>query len=72
MKEQNWIDRFIYWFFEKLERYDCSKNRHRWVYTLSESGIVYRDDKDVPPELWKCMNCGVKKQDFLQAKEMIK
>ena len=53
--------RFIYWIVEKLSRYNCAKNRHRWGYTLSESGIVYMDDKNVPPELWHCLECQSKK-----------
>jgi len=61
MKPLNLFERFINWLDEKLARYDCTKGRHRWGYTLSESGIVYMDESKVPPELWRCHECGVKK-----------
>ena len=44
MKRLNIFERFIYWLDEKLARYDCDKGRHRWGYTLSESGIVYVEE----------------------------
>lgn len=64
MGKLNWIQRFFYWLLEKLARYDCEKGRHRWGYTLSESGIVYMDDDDVPDHLWKCLDCDVRQIDL--------
>jgi hypothetical protein len=58
MKELTWFDKIINWFF--TPKYDCKKNQHRWCYTLSESGIVYLDDSEVPEELWHCLDCGIK------------
>ena len=61
MKKTPLLWRIIYWIDEKLSRYNCAKNRHRWCYTLSESGTVYMNDKDVPPELWHCIECQCRK-----------
>jgi hypothetical protein len=61
MKELSVFERFIYWLDEKLARYNCDKGRHRWVYTLSESGVVYIDETKVPDELWYCSECGIKR-----------
>jgi hypothetical protein len=59
MDELNWFQRFILWL--STPKYNCSRNKHRWGYTLSESGIVYLDDKKVPKQMWKCLDCGIKK-----------
>ena len=59
MGQQTLFERFIYWLF--TPRYNCKKGKHRWGYTLSESGIVYGHDDDVPKELWHCLDCPSKK-----------
>lgn len=63
MGRQTRIEKIIYWFIELFSRYDCAKNRHKWCYELSESGLVYQNDEDVPSELWHCQECGIKKFD---------
>ena len=45
-----------------FERYNCDKGRHKWGYTLRDSGTIYLKDDDVPSHLWKCLDCGVKKK----------
>lgn len=59
MKPLNIFQRLMNWLSER--GINCEKGRHRWGYTLSESGIVYTDDSKVPPELWHCLECGEKK-----------
>ncbi len=59
MQELNWFEKFINWLF--TPNYNCEKGKHQWCYTLSESGMVYMDDKKVPKELWHCLDCGIKK-----------
>ena len=56
MRELNWFQKFIYWLLKP--RYDCTKNKHRWGYTLSETGYVYLDDSKVPDSAWHCLDCG--------------
>jgi hypothetical protein len=63
MKPLNLLERLAYWIDERLARYNCEKDRHRWVYTLSESGKVYLNNSDVPKELWHCSECGMNQYD---------
>ena len=62
MGELNWFEKIIDWLF--TPKYDCKKGKHRWGYTLSKSGMVYMNDKDVPDELWKCLDCGMKYGEY--------
>ena len=59
MGELNWFQKFIIWIF--TPRYNCSRGKHKWGYKLSESAVVYLDDKKVPKHLWRCLNCGTAK-----------
>ncbi len=59
MKAQTLLDKFLNWIFKC--RPNCKKGKHCWVYTLSESGVVYLDESKVPPELWHCSECKNKK-----------
>ena len=61
MEELTLLEKIIDRIATFFERYDCKKNRHRWGYTLSDSGVVYLDDSKVPKEHWKCLDCGIKK-----------
>jgi hypothetical protein len=62
MKELNWFELAIDWIFiNSMKRYNCKKGRHRWGYTLSETGIIYSDDSLVPKDKWLCLNCGKRK-----------
>jgi hypothetical protein len=61
MKGLNWFEKIIDWILTKLEKYDCEKGRHRWGYTLSETGRIYLNDKQVPKDKLKCLDCGKKK-----------
>ena len=63
----NWLASFIFMLGDFIDwllsfRLNCSKGRHDWGYQLSEAGRVYRNDKDVPKELWSCGKCNVKKK----------
>jgi|SaaInlV_150m_DNA_3_1039698.scaffolds.fasta_scaffold00836_5 hypothetical protein len=61
MEQLKWYQKIIYWLVELSFRYNCEKGRHKWGYTLSESGVVYLDDEKVPKELWHCLDCEIKK-----------
>ena len=59
MKQPTLFDRILDWLFKP--HYDCAKGKHEWCYTLSQSGIVYRNEEQVPKNLWHCAECGIKK-----------
>jgi len=62
-QEYNWWQKILVNLMERYDKwyFNCSKNRHRWGYKLSKSGMVYMDDNQVPDELWECLDCGVSK-----------
>ena len=59
MEELNWFEKLLNWIL--TPKYDCKKGNHKWIYWLSDTGCVYLHDGDVPKEVWKCENCGIKK-----------
>jgi hypothetical protein len=59
MKSLSLIEKVINWFLER--NYNCDKGKHKWGYTLSDTGLVYFDKTQVPDDKWKCLNCGTQK-----------
>ncbi len=62
MKELSKFERFIEWAWSLF--YNCDKGRHKWGYLLSESGVVYMEQEDVPRNMWLCLNCKIRKLNF--------
>jgi len=62
MKPLDILERLLDWLDEKFF-YNCNKERHKWVYNLSDVGCVYLDEKKVPEEAWYCEKCGIKKHN---------
>ena len=60
MKPLTILEKILDWIENKFY-YNCKKGRHKWGYTLSETGTIYLDDSKVPKDAWKCLNCGIKK-----------
>lgn len=65
MKELNWFDKLMMWLEKRY--YNCDKNRHRWGYRLSDTGIVYLRDDDVPSDAWICLDCKIKRHQPKQS-----
>ena len=61
MNELNWFERIIEWLF--TPKYCCEKGKHKWIYSLSESGKVYIC-KEPPDELLFCEICGIRKKNL--------
>jgi hypothetical protein len=61
MKEPTFFERFLRRVTELFSRANCTRGRHRWGYSLAESGKIYLDNAEVPKELWYCLKCHVRK-----------
>jgi hypothetical protein len=59
MKKLTWFEKLVDWLF--TPKYNCQKGKHRNGYILSESGLVYLDEREVPKNLWHCLDCGKRK-----------
>jgi excinuclease UvrABC ATPase subunit len=64
MKPLNILERLANWLDDTFY-FNCKKGRHRWGYTLSETGVVYLDDNDVPDSAWHCTDCGKRRYEAL-------
>lgn len=66
MREPTWFEKLIDKFFSLFERYNCKKEKHRWGYKLSETGMIYINQDLVPDNAWFCLDCSCRKEWWIK------